>query len=245
INPLPEKIEFNNDFMLISFYSLFMIPLKKSSYGNITFKLIDLNQKETIKVYTYQIDHTTFQGVSMFLFSPFIPLFSDYIDHSSNERTFSIMRRAYEAFNRDMIYDLSRDPKLLERFYINDSPNYSLQVMMANQENEFQSLFHSSMESALISKGFQIFEVDGSNSSKTKIDRMISIENLSYERKGNGNQTISDIKYDAICMDSKSDKIFWKQTVTFKPNQKVLSDVDTIQNSVQELFNLLSQNGDI
>ncbi|TGL24453.1 hypothetical protein EHQ46_04880 [Leptospira yanagawae] len=101
------------------------------------------------------------------------------------------------------------------------------------------------MESALISKGFLLFEVDESTSNKTKIDRMISIENLTYERKGYGKNEISDIKYDAICKDIKSGKIYWKQTVTYKPTQKVLIDLDSIQYSVQELFNLLSQNGDI
>lgn len=245
IKPLLKRFEFGYDRDNLAYYTLTMIPFQTDSFGEITFTLIDLNQKETIKEYTYQINHTSYAGLSMFLFSPFIPLFSDYIDHSVNYRTFSIMRRAYEAFNRDLRFDLNRDPKLLERFYINDSPNYSLQVMMANHENEFQSLFHSSMESALISKGFQIFEVDGSNSSKTKIDRMILIEILGYERKGYENQTISDIKYNAICKDSKSDKVFWKQTVTFKPNRKVSNDLDTIQNAVQELFDLLSQNGDI
>lgn len=117
--------------------------------------------------------------------------------------------------------------------------------MKLNHETEFSSLFLSSMESTLISKGFQLFEVDESNSGQTKIDRRISIENLSYERKGYGKNEINVINYDAICKDIKSSKIYWKQTVTYKPTQKVLIDVDTIQNSVQELFNLLSQNGDI
>lgn len=248
IKSTPNKLEVSTNNIFYDFVSAFsfsVIPYKYNSYGDITFEIFDLGKNEKIKVYTYEISHSAYQGISMFLLSPFIPIFSDYIDHSTNERTFSIMRRAYDAFYRDLTYDLSRDPKLLESFYINDSPNYSVQFKNPHKQNKLNSLFLSSIESSLISKGFQIFEVGDGYTDMTKIDRSIIIENLSFEKMEISKKGSIQIKYDAICKASKYDKTFWKQNIDYTTSRRDLKDHELIQNAVQELFNKLSLNGDI
>lgn len=245
IKPLPEKVEYVDPDKVFTFYSLGLIPTKKSSNGKISFEIMDLNKNEKIKEYTYELSHSVYEGLSMFLLSPFIPLFSDYIDHSTNERTFSIMRRAYDAFSRDLTYDLSRDPKLLESFYINDSPNYSVQFKNPHKQNKLNSLFLSSIESSLISKGFQIFEVGDGYTDMTKIDRSIIIENLSFEKMEISKKGSIQIKYDAICKASKYDRTFWKQNIDYTTSRGDLKDHELIQNAVQVLFNELRDNGDI
>jgi len=244
IKPLPDRVEFE-DVQGLFLYTFGFIPFERNSYGEITFEIIDLNKNEKIKAYTYEMEHSAYEGLSMFLLSPFIPLFSDYIDHSTNERTFSIMRRAFEAFFLEFQYDLVKDPKLLESFYVKDSPNYSVQFKKSLKENKYDSLLLSNMESALISKGFQIFELDELSTSKTKIDRIISIENLSYEKTGSGNKETIQINYEAICNDSLSKETFWKQNIKYTTKPNDVTDHEIFQNAVQELFNKLRDNGDI
>ncbi|TGL52290.1 hypothetical protein EHQ59_09570 [Leptospira kemamanensis] len=243
IKALPIKIEVDKSSRLYSAFSLGMIPYQTYTYGQITFELVDLDQKEKIKEYTYKLNHRQYVGTSLYIFSPLILLFSDYIDHSGTANTYSIMWRAHEAFHRDLTYDLSRDPKLLERFYIHESPNYSLQIKSTEKGKEFEPLFQSMMESALIAKGFHLFDIDRSYSGKKKIDRSILIEKFIFERNLDGKEEVSKIKYEATCQDLISGNILWKQSISYATMQKELLDQEIIQIATQELFRQLSQDG--
>ncbi|WCL50344.1 hypothetical protein [Leptospira sp. GIMC2001] len=269
IKPLPENIEYFPD-QLLSYFTVSIIPYEKMSSGHIQFQVFDLNKNEILKEYNYDLHHTVYEGISNFFLSPFLPLFSDYIDHSTNERSFSVMRRAFQAFSRDFRIDLNRDSQFRERFFISDSPRYSLVIDSNKIDNsnetslnkKYESQFITALESALLSKGFSIFETDEEKITAIEIDRTIKIQNFNYKEVGSRNSGYKSIKYMAICEDVKTGKIYWNQTVEYKIRNRIPKDgsnvqvnfhtpgvkniqaeYDIIQQSVSKLFHQLIRDG--
>ncbi|MCC5815984.1 MAG: hypothetical protein JJT78_14620 [Leptospira sp.] len=240
IKPTPKKIEYYDPQILWA-YTLGVIPNTLNTFGEIVFEIYDLDKKQMLKSYKYNLIHIIYyKSMTVVLLSPFI--FSEQLDHSTDNRTFSIMRRAFQLFHNDFSLELQKNPKLKDSFYINKSPHYSLELVRSKNES-FENILHSFLESTLVSKGFQVYLKDEGIKGNAQVDRTIYIEGVDFNRTINKKKSMLKIQYTAKCRDNRTGKLLWDQYVSYESDESNLSQEDIIQNSVIELFNLLSRDG--
>jgi hypothetical protein len=226
--------------------TLGLFPAITRTYGLVEFDIYDSEKEKVLRVYKYPIQHRQFAGFSSIIFGSFFPLFSDSFDHSTNEKTFVIMRKAFSEFEKDFVYDISKDVKLTGRFFAESPKMHALlpEITKDKKEKDFHDRLHESIRSAIVSKGLPmvernkidkiINEIQFSQTGLTESNRLAFGKLLNADRiilisntTRNSIDSISKFKlnFTITCVETNSGRILWSHQMMYVSNEK--KDLDT------------------
>ncbi|PJZ55533.1 hypothetical protein CH367_18805 [Leptospira barantonii] len=214
-----------------------LFPMIESTNGRVEFELYDEKKNQVIRTYKYAVDHRSFFGIAPLFFGPILPALTDRFDHSQNKKTFSIMRVAFQQFEKDLKNDLGQAPELTSRF-IQGEPHHFAFVSMGKTGDPGYEIFselYTSIESIFLRHGLSLVERNRLNpviaeiqlslsglteSSRLQLgkllnaDRLILMDDFDYVQ---GPQSSSSkdgkIAFSLRCLEVQTGRILWSERV--------------------------------
>ncbi|MDX1959972.1 MAG: hypothetical protein SFU98_15490 [Leptospiraceae bacterium] len=243
--------------------TLGLFPAMTRSYGVIEFEVFDTSKNEIAKVYKYPVEHRYFFGISSVVLGPIMGAFSERFDHSTNEKTFVIMRVAFKQFEEDIIKDIQSDKNFYSRFTVDKSKStaFLMPEDESNKSKTFASIL-SSLEAKFIERGITVVErrrlklihselklsqlgiTDSSGIEAGKLanaDRIIIIFNDTMETVFKDKLKI---EFSIKCLDVKSGTIIWTEKVDYTTNKAALSN-DDFDKITKRIMDSLKSKGNI
>ncbi|TGL71322.1 hypothetical protein [Leptospira kmetyi] len=217
--------------------TLGLFPLIESTNGRVEFEFFDEKKNQVIRTYKYMIDHRSLFGFVPLVLGPILPALTDRFDHSQNKKTFSIMRVAFQRFERDLKNDLGASQELSSRF-IQGEPHHFAFVSLGKTSDPGYEIFselYGSIEGIFLRHGLSLVERNRLNpviseiqlslsglteSSRLQLgkllnaDRLILMDDFDYVQappaRSNGNGKIA---FSLRCLEVQTGKILWSERV--------------------------------
>lgn len=227
-----------------------IVPALTRTNGRIEFELYDSSSQTVLKNYKYPVEHRYFLGIPPLFLAPVLGLFSERFDHSMNQRTFAIMRVAFQQFEDDLLYDVSNSKNLYSKFTIDKTKATAFLQFppKSRSEDRILSDIHSAIENGFIGRGMVLVERKKMNlilneirlsqlgitdSSRIQIGRLTSAGRIIYASESNvqmeGNK-LERISFTLKCIDVNSGSIIWTQIInhSFKDSRSINYEIDDI-----------------
>ncbi len=241
--------------------TLGLFPAITRTYGRVEFNLFDNDQNKILKTFKYGIEHRELEALSSAALGMILPSFSERFDHSSNEKSFAVMRVAFNQFNIDLVNELGNNKNLLSRFLLS-KPNYYALFLDPKQSGEvskIEELLLSKLETELIDQKLNLVERKkikriieeiklsqyGLTDSKRlefgkmlSADSLIEVSNVTLGNNGNLNKMSLSIR----CISVESGKILWSETIFADQNNSVSTE-ELVQFAVEKLVRELQLKG--
>jgi hypothetical protein len=220
---------------ILSVLTLTIIPAAVLYKGSLEFEVFDSENNRIIKTYKYLINDTVYTGIITSVFGGIFSIFSDSIDHSTNLKTFAIMRVGYKSFERDFIYDYSNDEEFASSFIVHPSPKYHLKILESDSK-AFQNLkpsLSNALESEFAKQGLYLLQANVP-SSPSKNTRVLTVSNPEITKQKSKTQ----LSFTLECTDHLTGRLLWSELVT---NEKFLNTSleESLSQSIHQLlFNL-------
>jgi hypothetical protein len=226
--------------------TLGLFPAITRTYGLVEFDIYDSQTEKVLKVYKYPIQHRQFAGFSSIIFGSFFPLFSDSFDHSTNEKTFVIMRKAFSEFEKDFLYDVNKDKKLITRFFADSQKIHALlpERMKDKKEQDFHDRLHESIRGAIVSKGLPLVERNKmdrilneikfsqtglTQSNRVRFGKLLNAERIILISNATGNyldpKDNFKLNFNISCIETESGRIIWSHQMIYSSQEK--KDIDS------------------
>lgn len=198
-----------------NFLSIGIIPAITRTYGRLEFEIFDSENLRILKTYKYPVEQRIYFSSSSVILAPILTFFSDRFDHSLIERTFAIMRVAFNNFESDLSEDITKEKTLLEKFTIQKPGVYAIVPSQNfNDIEAYEQTLYKELESSLLNRGLKIVE-------RKKLDLLL--EEINFSRSGltenNRNKLGTFLNADKIIF--ISDYVFSQKEVS--PNNHLTS----------------------
>ncbi|TGM15661.1 hypothetical protein EHQ81_04510 [Leptospira selangorensis] len=251
--------------MIGFFFTIGAFPAIYRTYGSVSFELYDQEKHKTIRTYKYSVNHRIIFGLAPILLGPILSTFTDRFDHSTSDKTYSIMRVVFAQFEYDLFKDIRESKELASRFFSTNEYNHALIVTSKSVKDEpIISSIYSELNKNFIKYGISILErrrldqvineiqlsltgiTQGRDYSKLgkllQADRLILVEDLNITSATT--DVSGRINFSIRCVDSDTGKVIWSEKIA---ESILLSDtVDTVVSYVaRKLVQKLKQSGEI
>lgn len=246
-------------------FTLGAIPAIYRTYGSISFELYDQEKHKILRIYKYSVNHRIMLGWAPMLLGPIVSMFTDRFDHSTNNKTYAIMRVVFAQFEYDLFKDIRESKELASRFFSTNDYNHALIVTSKSANDEYlASSIYSELNKIFLKYGISILERRKLNEVINEIqlslagitqardysklgrllqaDRLILVEDLNITSATTS--VLGRINFSIRCVDSETGKVIWSEKIA---ESMLLSEtVDMVVNSAaRKLMQKLKQSGEI
>lgn len=243
--------------------TLGLYPAITRTYGRVEFNLFDNDRNKIIKTYKYGIEHRQLEAFSSALLGMILPSFSERFDHSQNERTYAVMRVAFNQFNIDLVNELGTNKEILSRFMLSKPTYYALflEPKEGMQVSKAEELLLSGLETMFIDNKLNLVERKKikkiieeiklsqyglTDSKRQEFGRLVSADNLievsnitiNSIEKSKGNKSTFSIR----CISVETGKILWSETMLINGNENT-SNEDLVKSAIESLVRELQLKG--
>ncbi|TGN19161.1 hypothetical protein [Leptospira idonii] len=222
--------------------TLGLFPAITRTYGRVEFELFDDKTNTILKSFKYPIHHRMFLTAGAFVLGPILPMFSNRFDHSQNERTYAIMRVAFQQFEIDLHDTLQNNEALLAKFTVEKPSVFAFLPFQPEKppETEVYPILYSELEAAFVARGLKLVErkelhkvfeeitfsqTGLTENSRNKIgtmlnaDRVIIVSDLKYVPAQNARPM--ELGFSVRCVDVKTGRIIWTEPSKYQSYEKL------------------------
>ncbi len=247
---------------IAQFGTLGLFPAITRIYGRIEFNLFDNDHNKILKTYKYGIEHRQLEAFSSAVLGIILPSFSERFDHSRNEKSYAVMRVAFNQFDIDLVNELGSDKKLLSRFMLSKPTHYALFLEQKEgvQISKTEELLLSALETEFIDhklnlverkkikniiEEIKLYQYGLTDSKRQEFGKLVSADNLievsnitaDNSDKSKSNKLIFSIR----CISVESGKILWSETL-FLNNVNSTSE-EMVKSAIDKLVRELQLKG--